>query len=184
MAIRTASLCFGVFAWASVLFGAHAQSREPGYTVQEYAAFQAAHREQDAQTRLGLLDVFVARYPRSALLPFAYRDYYQAHYARADYAECIEYADKLLELGEEVSPRARIEAIAIRSQSYLAGLGDKVPDVPEARVKARTFAAEGLRLAAEASAPADMTEEQFAKERENMRNLFTAVIARTSPDLP
>ena len=87
----------GAAAWATPQQQA-APAAKPAYTLAEYNAYQAAHNEQNIAQRMKLLDDFVMKYPMSALLPYAYRDYYLGYYASKDYAKAIDYADKELSL--------------------------------------------------------------------------------------
>jgi hypothetical protein len=71
-------------------------------TSAEYNAYQAAHDENDAQAKIKLLDDFEAKYPDSALLPQIYRDYYLTYFSMRTYPQVIDYADKLVALGDKV----------------------------------------------------------------------------------
>jgi hypothetical protein len=68
----------------------------------EQNAFQAAHTEKDAQTRIGLLDDFTAHYPDSTLLPDVYVDYYLAYFLLGNSSQAVEYIDKFIALGDKI----------------------------------------------------------------------------------
>jgi hypothetical protein len=69
---------------------------KPDYTTEEYNAYMKGHTETDPQQQIKLMDDFVAKYPKSALLAYAYNDYYNAYYKLKDYPKTVEYIDKLV----------------------------------------------------------------------------------------
>ncbi|HKS66692.1 MAG TPA: hypothetical protein VJR26_05590 [Candidatus Acidoferrales bacterium] len=94
--------------------------KKPTYTLPEYNAFQAANTEKDLQARVKLLDDFVAKYPNSTLMPYVDTLYYQTYNQLKDWPKTIEYADKLVALGDKVDAGARLQALQIRVQAFLA----------------------------------------------------------------
>ena len=65
--------------------------RKASPTLAEQNAFQAAHTEKDAQTRIGLLDDFTAHYPNSTILSDVYVDYYLAYFLPGNSSQSVEY---------------------------------------------------------------------------------------------
>jgi tetratricopeptide (TPR) repeat protein len=94
------------------------QSQQPSYTLPEYNAEQAAAAEKDPQQKIKLLDAFVAQYPNSTLLQYIYQFYYTAYYQLKNYAKAVEYADKLIALGDKADLTVRVQAIQARVQLF------------------------------------------------------------------
>ena len=69
---------------------------KPAYTLAEYNAYQAADKEQNPQQKIKLLDDFVKTYPTSTLLPYVYRAYYTTYMNLKNFAQAIEYADRMI----------------------------------------------------------------------------------------
>jgi tetratricopeptide (TPR) repeat protein len=88
------------------------------YTMAEYNAYQAAAAEKNPAAQLKLLDDFVSKYPNSALLNYIYPLYYKNYWAQKNFPKTIEYADKLLALGDKVTPGERYEAYSVRAYAY------------------------------------------------------------------
>jgi tetratricopeptide (TPR) repeat protein len=96
--------------------------KKPTYTLPEYNAFQAANTEKDLQTRIKLLDDFVAKYPNSTLMQYVDTLYYQTYNQLKNYPKTIEYADKLVAMGDKVDPGTRLQALQVRVQAFLASV--------------------------------------------------------------
>jgi hypothetical protein len=122
------------------------QQKKPSYTLPEYNAFQAANTEKDLQTRIKLLDDFVAKYPNSTLMPYVYTLYYQTYNQLKDYQHTVEYADKLVALGDKVDAGGRLQALQIRVQAFLAGYKTGGADAQDQLTKERDAALEGANL--------------------------------------
>ena len=102
------------------------QSQQPGYTLLEYNAEQAAAAEKDPAQKIKLLDAFVAQFPNSTLLQYIYQFYYTAYYQLKNYAKAIEYCDKLIALGDKADVGVRVQAMQARVQLF--GLAYPKPD--------------------------------------------------------
>lgn len=120
--------------------------KKPSYTLPEYNAFQAANTEKDLQTRVKLLDDFVAKYPNSTLMPYVYTLYYQTYNQLKNWPKTIEYADKLVALGDKVEAGARLQAVQVRVQAFLASVNPKAPDIQDQWTKERDGALEGAHM--------------------------------------
>src|ERR1700728_4181674 len=84
---------------------------QPSYTIPEYNAFQAAAAEKDPMAKIKDLDDFVSKFPNSTLMPYVYETYYQTYYVTKNYAKALEYADKLIALGDKAELPRRFAAI-------------------------------------------------------------------------
>jgi hypothetical protein len=122
------------------------QQKKPSYTLPEYNAFQAANTEKDLQTRIKLLDDFVAKYPNSTLMPYVYTLYYQTYNQLKNYPQTVAYADKLVALGDKVDAGQRLQAIQIRVQAFLASFNAKAPDAQDQLTKERDAALQGAHM--------------------------------------
>jgi len=97
--------------------GGGASGQQP-YTMPEYNAYTAAANEKNAALQIKDLDDFVARFPNSALLHFAYPLYYQNYFLQKNYLKTIEYADKEVALGDKATPTERYGAYYVRAAAY------------------------------------------------------------------
>ncbi len=125
------------------------------YTLPEYNAFQAANSEKDPQARLKLLDDFVAKYPNSTLMPYVDTLYYQTYSQLKNYPKTIEWADKLVALGDKVDAQTRLQAIQARVAVFTATYST-IPktDLPAQLTKERDASLEGASLLDQLPKPA------------------------------
>jgi tetratricopeptide (TPR) repeat protein len=97
---------------------AQAPAAQTTYTLPEYNSLQAAQAEKDPQARIKELDSFVAQYPNSTLMQYIYQMYYQTYYQLKNYTKSVEYADKLVALGDKADLALRVQAIQARVQLF------------------------------------------------------------------
>ena len=150
--------------------------REPsGYTVAEYNAYQPAHLAKNPADRLKLLNDFVAGYPTSSLVPFAYQEYYELYLSQRTYPKAIEYLDKLIPL-DETDLNARLSLLVMRAQAFLMGCDASELRTPEAYVAARNAAVQGQpELSRLQKTSPMMADEQFAAMKKDMGLAFDSV---------
>jgi tetratricopeptide (TPR) repeat protein len=154
------------------------QQQKPNYTLAEYNAYSAAHNEKDPQMKLKALDDFAMKFPGSALLFYAYGDYFQTYYALKNYPKTIEYVDKLLALPDASKPEqmgTRLQSLGYRAQAMLYGSGEKDLQTPEAYTKAKDAAGQGLQVLNQWQKPQNMTDDQFANNKKGLGVLFNSV---------
>src|SRR5450631_3007691 len=113
-----------LLAMAATVRAQGAAPASPGYTTAEYNEYNAAKSTAAPADKIKALEAFVAKYPNTALLEFAYRDLYTTYYTQKTYPKTIEYVDKLLALGDKVQPPNRLAALVNRGQAYGAGATD------------------------------------------------------------
>jgi tetratricopeptide (TPR) repeat protein len=182
-------VCVGVILFAvsgtfvTAAAAAQEQQQKPAYTLAEYNAYTAANNEKDPQTKIKLLDDFVAKYPNSTLLPFAYRAYYLTYYQMKNYVQTLAYVDKLLALGPKIDIGSRMEGQIARAQAYFQASSDKSLQTPEQYTAARTAAQQGLATLAEWQKPTNVTDEQFAQQKKSIGILFNSVAGIASSGL-
>jgi hypothetical protein len=162
-----------VFAQAPAAGQDAGAAKGPKYTQAEYNAEQACAAEKVPAAVTKCADDFVAKYPNSDLLVYIYPLYYRAYTQLKNPQKVIEYADKLVTLGDKAEPGIRYEALYARALSY-AGLNIKETD-PAAKdlaTKAREAALLGLKTLDELKKPDNMSAEDFAKQKQQPAILF------------
>src|SRR5579863_1467299 len=178
---RTCFVMRGILLAAIVLFcfsprpAAAQDAQQPAqtsYTIPEYNAYQAAANEKDPKQRIALLDGFVVKFPNSTLLPYLYKIYYPTYNDLKNYQKTIEYADKLLALGDKVSQGDRVQALYTRTLAFNYVANEKAPE--DVLKKERAAADEGLKILDALPKPTNppMTDAQFAEQKKGPAVLF------------
>lgn len=147
------------------------QNKAPAYTMPEYNGFQACHAETNAQMRVKCLDDFVSKFPNSTLMPYVLQLYVQSYNELKNYPKTIEYADKLVALGDKVDAGTKLQALYTRSLSFNYAFSDKAPD-QDSLNKARAAALEGLKILSTILKPANLTDDQFTEQKKGPTVLF------------
>jgi hypothetical protein len=154
---------------------------KPAYTLAEYNQYKAADAEQNPQAKIKALDAFVMMYPNSSLMPYIYRDYYLTDYALKNFAGTIDYADKMIALGDKVDTQGRLEASVARAQAYYVGSSaDKSLQTADAQNKARDAAVAGLKTLDDWKKPDPMAADQYENQKKGFKVLFNSIAAMTS----
>ena len=137
------------------------------YTIPEYNAFQAARAETNAQNRIKLLDDFISKFPSSTLMTYVDQLYVSTYTELKNYPKVIEYADKLLAMGDKVDTGTRLQVLQTRVQVFPFAFNPKDPNAHDQLVKARDAAKEGADLLGKYPKPTDskLTDEQFAEQK-------------------
>ena len=159
------------------------QEQKPAYTLAEYNAYQAANAETNPENRIKLLDDFMMKYPMSTLLPYVYQDYITTYNAQKDYAKVIEYADKLVAMGDKVPADARLRALVQRSTAFEQSYDPKKPDIQDELMKEKAASQQGLMLLGELPKPAKATDEQFADSKKPAEMFFDNALGFASLQL-
>jgi tetratricopeptide (TPR) repeat protein len=162
---------------------APADQAKPAYTLAEYNQYQAADKETNPQQKIKLLDDFVKAYPNSSLMPYVYRGYYSTYMALKNFAQAIEYADRMIALGDKIDSTGRLEAYYTRAQAYYLGSGGKDLQTPDALTKARDAALAGLKAVDDLKKPDAAPAEQFEQQKKGVKVLFNAVAALASTNM-
>ncbi len=110
-------------------------------------------------------------------------DYYLAYYGLKNYPQTIDYVDKLLALGDKVDLGTRLQAQSRERRPSLQGQADKSLQTPEMLTKAKDAAAAGLKTLAAWQKPEKMTDEQFAKQKKSIGDLFNTVAGMSESQL-
>jgi tetratricopeptide (TPR) repeat protein len=163
---------------------APADQAKPAYSLAEYNQYQAADKETNPQQKIKLLDDFVKAYPNSSLMPYVYRDYYTTYMALKNFAQAIEYADRMIALGDKIDAQGRLEAYYTRAQAFYLGVaGDKTLQTPDALTKARDGAIAGLKAVDDLKKPDNADATQFENQKKGVKVLFNAVAAQASTNM-
>jgi tetratricopeptide (TPR) repeat protein len=162
---------------------APADQAKPAYTLAEYNQYQAADKEQNPQQKIKLLDDFVKAYPNSSLMPYVYRDYYQTYMALKNFGQVIEYADRMIALGDKIDASGRLEAYYTRAQAFYLGASDKTLQTPDALTKARDASLAGLKSLDDLKKPDNVPADQFEQQKKGVKVLFNAVAALASTNM-
>jgi tetratricopeptide (TPR) repeat protein len=167
--------------WASAR--APQDQAKPGYTLPEYNAYKAADAEQNPQQKIKMLDDFVKQYNNSTLMPYIYRDYYSTYMAVKNFAQAIEYADRMIALGDKIDATGRLEAYYTRAQAFYLGISDKALQTPDALTKARDASLSGLKALDDLKKPDNVPADQFETQKKGVKVLFNAVAALASTSM-
>jgi hypothetical protein len=163
-------LTAGRIAWA-----AHPNQQQGSTSSAEYSAYENAHDGKDAESRIKLLDDFAIKYPNSVLALYEYQDYYVAYFSVGNYPQAAAYADRLLALGEKADINSRMLALETREMAYSIGCGDNAFQTPEASIKAKDAATQGLQMLNQWQKPENLTNEQFAAEKASLGIILNSV---------
>src|ERR1700730_4025382 len=136
-------------------------TKQQPYTMAEYNSYQSAAAEKNPAAQIKLLDDFVAKYPNSALLNYIYPLYYKNYYAQKNYPKAIEYADKMIALGDKINPAEKYDAYYVRAYAFNA---IQNPD-PETAKAARTTALSALKVLDQLPKPEGEDDAKFAGEK-------------------
>lgn len=171
---RSGFVTGAVLAALLVTFGsalAGAQDK-PSYTPQEYNAYKACADDKVAQQRARCLEDFVVKFPESQLLPYAYQLGYTSYNELKSYPKSIEWADRLLALGEKLDLGTRIQAVYIRSYNFNLAFSEKAGDAADQARRAREAALQGVDLIGKLPKPEQMSQEQFDQQKKTPLALF------------
>ena len=165
--------------------GQEAAAAKPQYTMAEYNSYQAAAAEKNPAQQVKSLDDFVSKYPNSALMIYIYPLYYQAYSQLKNYPKVIEYADKLVAMGDKVDAGGRYQALYARAFAYNAIVADpaqaKTGAVDPALAKsAQAAAAAGLKALDEVKKPDSMTDDAFAAQKKQIQIYFNGTSAQAA----
>ena len=146
------------------------------YTMAEYNSYQAAAAEKNPAAQIKLLDDFVAKYPNSALLNYVYPLYYKNYFGQKNYPKAIEYCDKMLALGDKISPAEKYDAYYVRAYAFNA---IQNPDAETAKA-ARAAALAALKVLDQVPKPDGVTDEKYQAEKKQSQLLFNGTAANAA----
>ncbi len=143
------------------------------YTMAEYNSYQAAAAEKNPTAQIKLLDDFVAKYPNSALLNYIYPLYYNNYFAQKNYPKTIDYADKMIALGDKIGPGDLYSAHYARAAAF-----NSIPNPdPETAKAARAASLAALKVVDQIPKPDTEDAAKFAQEKKISFILFNGTAA-------
>ena len=146
------------------------------YTMAEYNSYQAAAAEKNPAAQLKLLDDFIAKYPNSALLNYIHPLYFKNYYAQKNYPKAIEYCDKMLAMGDKISPAEKYDAYYVRAYAYNA---IQNPDAETAK-GGRDAALAALKVLDQLPKPDGTDDAKFAADKKQSVLVFTGTAANAA----
>jgi len=146
------------------------------YTMAEYNSYQAAAAEKNPAAQIKLLDDFAAKYPASCLANYIYPLYYKNYYGQKNFPKAIEYADKMVALGDRVTPGEKYEAYYVRAYSFQSVA---TPDAASAKA-ARDAALAGLKTLDQVPKPDGVDQVKFDADKKQSQLLFNGTAANAA----
>jgi tetratricopeptide (TPR) repeat protein len=159
--------------------GQDAGAGKQPYTMPEYNSYQACASEKVPATQLKCLDDFVSKYPNSALLIYVYPLYVQAYGQLKNYQKVIEYADKVIGLGDKIDAGGQYQALYAHCFAYNALSAAQQADPATAKA-ARDSAVAGLKALDAVKKPDSMTDDAFATQKKQIQIYFNGTAAQAS----
>jgi tetratricopeptide (TPR) repeat protein len=144
-------------------------AKAPPYTLAEYNAEQACAVEKAPAQQVKCLDDFVSKYPNSALLVYVYPLYVGAYNQLKNPQKVMEYADKLVALGDKAEAGIRYQVLYARALAYSSL---NAADQTAAAAKAREAALLGLKTLDELKKPDNVSDDDFKKQKQQPAILF------------
>lgn len=149
-----------------------AQQDKPSYTPAEYNAYTACANDKNAQTRAKCLEDFMGKFPQSTLLPYAYQLAYTTYNEAKNYPKVIEYADKLLALGDKVDIASRVQASYTRALIFEYAYNPRDPNSQELLNRTVQASREGHQILAQWPKPETASDEQFVQTKKGVTLQF------------
>lgn len=147
--------------WALPAFAQEGGGTKQPYTLPEYNAYQACATDKAPASQVKCFDDFFAKYPNSALLIYAYPADYNAYAQLKNWPKVIEFADKLVALGDKIGPNEKYGALYARAYAY-NNMNSKDP----AQAKAAIEAADAcIAIIPQVKKPEQMTEDAFETQK-------------------
>ena len=163
----------GAFAQAPAAGQDAGAAKGPKYTQAEYNAEQACAAEKVPAAVIKCADDFVSKYPNSDLLVYIYPLYFSAYTQLKNPQKVIEYADKLVALGDKAESGVRYQALYARALSCASlNIKETDPAAKDTATKCRDGAQLGLKTLDELKKPDNMSAEDFAKQKQAPAILF------------
>ncbi|HKW88257.1 MAG TPA: hypothetical protein VJN21_05830 [Candidatus Acidoferrales bacterium] len=158
------------------------QAANPPYSLAEYNAYQAAAGQTNPQAKIQACDDFVAKFPKSVLIPLIDELYYNAYNLAKNYPKVIESVDQFmaipddsftkLNITKEAILGKRLTALYYRALAFNQSFKETDPNAQDELTKARQDALQGLTMLGQLSKPANMNDDQFAQQKKPLIILF------------
>src|SRR5258708_14112823 len=153
--------------------GQDAAAKGPKYTQAEYNAEQACAAEKVPAAVIKCADDFISKYPNSDLLVYIYPLYYRAYTQLKNPQKVIEYADKLVGLGDKAESGIRYEALYASALSCASlNVKDTDPTAKDTATNSHERALLGRKTLDELKKPENMSAEDCATQKQAPAILF------------
>ncbi|HLW99535.1 MAG TPA: hypothetical protein VKR82_12885 [Candidatus Acidoferrales bacterium] len=177
-----AALLAGAASFARTAMAQGTVTQGPGYTLDEYNDYIKAHSQTVPEQKIKMLDDFVAKWPKSTLMPYIEQDYYATYYQLKDYTKTVDAIDKLLAFGDKIALQDQFGARVYRAQAFLAGYPKEL-NSPAQLNAARDSAKQCLKDLDAVPKPDKVSDDDFAKQKKNVTGILTQVMATASTGL-
>src|SRR5215831_3195731 len=175
--VMSASLCWMLGSSAATAQAPSGGQDKQPYTMPEYNAEQACANDKNPSTQVKCLDDFVSKYPNSNLLIYAYPMYYQAYFQLKNYSKVIEYADKMVALGDKADANAKYAALYARALAF----GSMSPTEQASHAKPAVDAAEAaLKLIPELKKPDQIDDNAFSQQKKQATSYLHGTAAQAA----
>jgi tetratricopeptide (TPR) repeat protein len=174
-ALLIPAILFGCMALLPLSAGAQAQQASPFKDRAEYDAYNAMLQAKEASQQVELADKYLAAYPQTKLAENVYATKLQAYQKLNDIPKVSETAAKLL----EVNPK-HLYALFLLSTIFPQTFNEKSPTVEQDLSKAAERAKTGLEQSAALAKPANISEEDFKKQKDQLDAAFHQALGFTS----
>ncbi len=156
----------------------------PQYGAEAYNAYNACKAITVPEQQVGCLDNWVDKYSKSdpGLNPYVDVVYISAYSAVKDYPKAVAAADKVLALPNLV-PEDQFAYLFARAQCFMAGIGTKELNTPEALSAARDAARQALKTLDTLKKKDATKQEDWDKFKKDSTGYLWQVIATTSTKL-
>ncbi|MBI3406135.1 MAG: hypothetical protein HY046_11845, partial [Acidobacteria bacterium] len=151
--------------------------------VAEYNAYQACVAETNPAAKLTCFATFENTYPQSTLLPFAYAQGLQAAAGSNNAAKTLEFADKVMGLGDKVDVPTRFQACFLRANFFHRLFNGRAANAADMATKARASADECLALGAKLTKPETVEQAAFDQYMSGAKTLLNYTIGVSSQAL-
>lgn len=169
--------------WTPAAFAQEGAGTKQPYTMPEYNSYQACAQDKAPASQVKCFEDFFTKYPNSALLVYAYPLTYQAYSQLKNWQKVIEYADKLVALGDKIGPNEKYGAMYARAYAYNQ-LNSQDPALAKAEMDSCSA---GVALIAELKKPEQIDDakfEQYKKQNTIYLNGTCAQAAVVQKDYP
>jgi tetratricopeptide (TPR) repeat protein len=182
--VMSASLCLALANAGNARAGEPQDAGKQAYTMPEYNAEQACANDKNPTSQVKCFDDFIAKYPNSALLIYVYPMYVQDDTQLKLWPKVIEFADKVVALGDKVGPNEKYGALYARAFAF----NNMSAADQGAQAKGAIAAADaGLKLVGDLKKPDTLDDAAFAEQKKQATiylNGTAAQAAMVTKDYP
>lgn len=146
------------------------------YTPAQYNTYTAAANQPTPAAKVRALEDFLQKDPTVSLqlqIPALKTIWFTYFNDLKNYPKTVEFADKLMALGDKVDDTTRLQAIYYRSLAFHTIFNSKAPDAKAQATSELAAAKSGIQLLGAWKKPEGATDEQFAQSKKQFEAMFT-----------